>query len=71
MKRITNSLGQYRYVPSLEDIQEADEDCCGFCVFCGNMQGGVEPDARKYVCDECDKAGVYGAQELVLMGFVS
>jgi hypothetical protein len=38
----------------------------GICVDCGNEQGGVEPDARKYICEACGAPGVYGAEELLL-----
>lgn len=40
----------------------------GFCVKCGAVADGVEPDAREYDCEACSTAGtVYGAEELVLM----
>jgi predicted RNA-binding Zn-ribbon protein involved in translation (DUF1610 family) len=39
----------------------------GFCLACGAEAYGVEPDARKYECDECGKAKVYGAEEILLM----
>jgi len=38
----------------------------GFCVKCGYMQDGVEPDARRYTCEDCGAKGVYGAEELIL-----
>ena len=44
-------------------------DGTGFCVVCGHMQGGCEPDARKYLCESCKRHTVYGAEE-ILMGFV-
>lgn len=40
----------------------------GFCVYCGEEQDGCEPDARGYECESCGKRGVYGAEELILMG---
>jgi hypothetical protein len=39
----------------------------GFCIACGNEQGGCEPDARRYQCEACGKHAVYGADELLLM----
>lgn len=45
---------------------EGDE-YIGFCIACGAEQYEVEPDARRYECDECGKAKVYGAQEILLM----
>lgn len=54
---------------TLERIMEACEadDCCGFCLACGDDAYGVEPDARRYECESCGEARVYGAQELLLM----
>ncbi len=42
----------------------------GWCLACGEEAEGVEPDARKYLCDCCQTRNVYGAEELVLMGAV-
>lgn len=39
----------------------------GFCIECGAEHGGVEPDGRRYHCDECGKMSVYGAEELCVM----
>lgn len=44
-----------------------DEEYIGFCVACGAEAYDVEPDARRYECDECGKHKVYGAQEILLM----
>jgi hypothetical protein len=38
----------------------------GFCLVCGNEQGGCEPDAREYECEACGENQVYGADELML-----
>jgi Zn finger protein HypA/HybF involved in hydrogenase expression len=46
---------------------EAD-DCLGFCLACGEEAYNVEPDARRYTCESCGKAQVYGAKELLIMG---
>ena len=54
----------------LEDIQDAMEEQCGFCVECGAERECCEPDAREYECDECGERGVYGAEELIVMGLV-
>jgi hypothetical protein len=57
---------------SLEEIEDAILDgTMGFCISCGCEAYGVEPDARKYRCEECGDLAVYGAEELVLMGLVS
>ena len=52
----------------LEAVQ-GDEQV-GFCVKCGAEKYGVEPDARKYKCEECGERAVYGAEELLMMGGV-
>lgn len=56
-------------VVSLDQVLEAAEsgDDIGFCLACGAEAYGVEPDARKYECEECDAPKVYGAEELLLM----
>ena len=38
----------------------------GFCLACGNEQGGCEPDARRYECEACGERAVYGAEELLI-----
>jgi len=58
-----------------QEILEAAEasmfgmDNLGFCIACGAEHYGCEPDACKYECEECGEHKVYGAQELVIMGF--
>ena len=49
----------------MEAVQSGDD--MGFCVACGAEAYGVEPDARKYECEECGKPKVYGAEELLMM----
>lgn len=39
----------------------------GFCLACGSEAWEVEPDARKYHCEECHANKVYGAEEILLM----
>lgn len=39
----------------------------GFCVKCGEEQGGVEPDARRRRCESCGEMAVYGAEQLLIM----
>jgi Zn finger protein HypA/HybF involved in hydrogenase expression len=48
-----------RHITSLDDP--------GFCLACGNEQGGCEPDARRYKCEACGEFQVYGAEELAMM----
>ena len=54
---------------SIDDVIAAiasGEDM-GFCIACGAEAYGVEPDARRYACDECGAMKVYGAEELLMM----
>lgn len=48
---------------------EMSEGNIGLCIYCGTETIGVEPDARKYPCESCDRKGVFGLEELVLMGY--
>ena len=71
MKDKTDRVGED---PTLDDARitvdqviaaiEAD-DCIGFCLACGAENYGVEPDARRYLCEECGKPKVYGAEDLL------
>lgn len=44
----------------------AADDNLGFCIMCGAMAHGVEPDAQKYKCPECGEHFVYGAEEILV-----
>jgi hypothetical protein len=54
---------------TIEQVMDAVEsgDYVGFCLACGAEAYGVEPDARKYTCEECDAPKVYGAEELLMI----
>jgi hypothetical protein len=47
-----------------------DGNCEGFCLACGSVQSGVEPDATKYVCEACKAPKVYGFETLFVMNLV-
>ena len=54
------------------DIDEVIEcaysdDYVGFCLECGHQHFEVEPDARKYKCENCGELSVYGCQEILMM----
>jgi hypothetical protein len=52
-----------------EDESPFDYDTEGACIYCGAEASGVEPDARKYECESCGRNGVYGFEEMILMGY--
>ena len=41
----------------------------GFCIKCGEERPYTEPDARNYPCNACGENSVYGASELIIMGY--
>lgn len=45
---------------------ENEEEYIGFCIACGAEAYDVEPDARRYECEDCGANKVYGAQEILL-----
>lgn len=45
----------------------ADEEQLGFCLACGEETSPVEPDARHYQCEGCERRAVYGAEEILIM----
>ena len=53
----------------LEALQ--NDEMIGFCIKCGAERGCCEPDARKYECEECGEKAVYGAEELLMMGYAT
>jgi hypothetical protein len=57
-------------VMSEHEYIDATESYEGFCIYCGETESGIEPDAREYKCEGCGKYGVFGFEELLLMGYV-
>lgn len=64
----SNILDPQAILEAAEDSMFGMENI-GFCTACGAEHYGCEPDARRYECEECGKHQVYGAPELVIMGF--
>jgi hypothetical protein len=57
---------------SEDELAEHIEASDGVCLHCHEWtSGGVEPDASGYICDACDRAAVFGAEEALLMGRIS
>ncbi len=70
MRQYKTKSGKTQWMPSLDELREADADYAGFCLACGEWAERVEPDARRYTCKSCGAAKVYGVQELASMGLV-
>lgn len=62
--------GAEQFKPSLELAMEMDADLQGFCLACGSIEDGVDPDAAKEACPNCGEDKLYGASELILMGLI-
>lgn len=49
-------------------LEQIEDGTNGGCIACGKViEGGIEPDARKYKCEHCEEDQVYGLEELVIM----
>ena len=64
-KAYTTKTGLKQWRPVISDDHMPEG---GWCLKCGHEVDGVEPDARKYVCECCGLPKVYGIEELLLMG---
>lgn len=53
----------------LATSQMIDLENPGICIECGQQADGCEPDARRYRCAVCGARAVYGASELLMMGY--
>lgn len=48
-----------------------NDDNDGYCLYCNEFTyGGVEPDARNYLCEGCGEKKVFGIEELMIRGMV-
>ena len=70
--KTTSKAGTDLYLAVYDAEFEAliSDGCHGLCIACGNEVEGVEPDARRYPCDECKRPKVFGLEELAIMGLV-
>lgn len=53
-----------------EEIQQHIDDNNGYCTTCKAVtnDGGVEPDAEGYRCDECGSMTVMGIEQALICG---
>jgi hypothetical protein len=70
-KTIVSDKGNEYIIPvvSTEEMQQImfGMDSPGWCLTCGEEVDGVEPDARKYLCECCGERKVYGMEQLLIM----
>ncbi|AFC22547.1 hypothetical protein phi1422_0027 [Bdellovibrio phage phi1422] len=64
-----DSGGIYRFELTESEFEKMRDEYNGLCVSCGKeIVGGVEPDARKYHCEHCEKLTVFGVENLLMQG---
>lgn len=65
--------GKTGRLPVFVDTQEFmsySDNGEGWCLSCGELACGVEPDARRYECEFCGEKAVYGFEELLVRNLV-
>jgi len=67
----THRSNMFQFELAQEEYQELQDSNGGFCIKCGSETYGIEPDAHEYECEECGEKGVYGAEELMMMGLIN
>jgi len=59
------------YGVSEEEYWKACDEHQGWCTACEDFTNyGVESDAEKYICENCDHATVMGAEQAMLLGYI-
>lgn len=54
---------------SVDEVRDAIDNGYAWCTTCqGFTCQVVEPDARRYTCDECDEPTAYGAEWALISG---
>ncbi len=56
---------------TLEQYIQLEDDMAGCCAACGHEQPGCEPDAEKYLCEDCGERTVYGPHWWLLTGKIT
>lgn len=55
-----------------QEYVEAAEECRGFCTNCREFTNDfAEPDAERYVCEECGRMTVFGAEQALVLGLIT
>jgi len=55
------------------DYLENTQNYAGYCRKCDDVTTfeGIEPDAEKYRCDDCDRPSVCGVEQALLLGYIT
>ena len=54
-----------------EEYLVKSDNYTGFCLDCGfEVEGGIEPDAKNYICPKCNASNVYGMAALLIESFI-
>lgn len=58
---------------ALDQFQQHRDDYDGFCVACNAVtnDGGCEPDASYYQCEQCGQKTVFGIDEAIIREFIT
>ena len=73
VKKYKNKNGVTLYKPVMMESEAFDlfeNSNEGFCIGCGYVQDGCEPDTDRGECEDCGKSRVYAYHMLNLMGLV-
>lgn len=59
----------YKFKMTEATFNMLDQNYSGVCLHCHEIQdGGCEPDAEYYHCDECNHDSVFGIQQALVYG---
>jgi len=69
-KMLGKKTGKTYFIPSESELIQALEldENNAFCIHCGDTDQTIEPDVERAKCECCDQHGLYGAEQLLLLG---
>ena len=62
--------GKTYFIPFESELNEALEldENRAFCIRCGDTDQTIEPDVERAECECCEQRGLYGAEQLLILG---
>ena len=62
--------GKTYFIPFESELIEALEldENRAFCIRCGDTDQTIEPDVERAECECCEQRGLYGAEQLLILG---